>query len=103
VDDIMLAMLEGGDLEVGAKRTILRAAVQRQIMSPFGGEVLDVRRAVLIDGSDYDRADGSGKGRMYIMTAAEYDGLIEAQGGVKALVDKLGYKFDVLDGRELFK
>ena len=34
-------------------RELLRYAVQRQIFSPYGGEVLDVRRAVLLDGTDH--------------------------------------------------
>lgn len=103
MDDISQALLDGKGLDVGAARTILRYAVQRQIVCPYSGVVLDVRRAVLLDGSDYERTDGTGrKGRMDIMDGAVYDHLLSKVGGLDALQEKLGYQVDVLDGRDLF-
>jgi hypothetical protein len=102
-DDIAEALLTGESLETGANRTILRAAVMRQIMCPFSGDVLDVRRAVLIDGSDYERTDGKGRGKMVIMTAEIFDAAVERAGGLEKLAEGLKFRFDVYDGRELFQ
>lgn len=76
-------------------RELLRHAVQRQIFSPYGGGLLDVRRAVLIDGTDHG-------GKMIIMTAVEYDAVLESVGGVDALAHALSWNFAVYDGRILF-
>jgi hypothetical protein len=73
-------------------RKLLEAAVQRQIFDPYTGDILDVRRAVLIDGTDHNKGVG-----MHVMTAANYD---KAKA---ALIEKYGENsFDVYDGRELF-
>lgn len=103
MDDIASALLAGGSMETGANRAILRHAVMTAIFCPYTSVVLDVRRAVLIDGSDYQRADGSGRGRMNIMTADAYEIVLERAGGLEKLQEGLGYKVDILDGRELFK
>lgn len=84
-----------------ADRELLRFACSRQIFSPYGGGLLDVRRAVLVDGSDFTRADGKAGG-MLIMTGGEFDKVIENIGGVETLKEKLGHGFVVYDGRELF-
>ncbi len=76
-------------------RTTLRYAVQRAIFCPYCGKILDIRDAVLLDGSDHG-------GKMHILHAAEYDRVIEAEGNLAALEEKFGHKIDVLDGRELF-
>ena len=82
-------------------RALLKSAVQRQIFDPYTGEVLDMRRAVLIDGTDYERADGTGKGAMHVMSAQTYDTVLESTGGTNALAKVLGHGFDVYDGRKL--
>jgi hypothetical protein len=70
--------------------------VQTAIFSPYGGGLLDVRRAVLIDGTDHG-------GRMLIMTAAEWEKVLAAfDGNADALADRLGFKFDLYDGRVLW-
>jgi hypothetical protein len=84
-----------------AARELLRYAVTTAILSPYGGGLLDIRRAVLIDGSDFTRADGKA-GAMIIMTAGEFDMVIENVGGLAALKEKLGHDFVVYDGRKLF-
>jgi hypothetical protein len=71
-------------------RTLLKAAVQRYIFSPYGGEVLDMRRAVLIDGTDHG-------GTMHIMTGDEFDAI---EGPFFELFSRDDY--DVYDGRVLF-
>ena len=81
-------------------RELLRYACSRQIFSPYGGGILDVRRAVLIDGTDHTDAKGK-PGTMHVMTAAEFDKVIENVGGVEALKAKFGWDFEVYDGREL--
>jgi hypothetical protein len=83
-----------------AARELLKYAVTTAILSPYGGGLLDVRRAVLIDGSDFTRADGKA-GTMIIMTAGEFDMVIENVGGLDALKEKLGHDFAVYDGRKL--
>jgi hypothetical protein len=72
-------------------KTLLTAAVQRAIFSPYGGEVLDVRRAVLLDGTDHGRG-------IHVMTAAEFDQIEAAFFERYPRAD-----FDVYDGRKLFK
>lgn len=95
MDDITKALLDGKGIDIGVARTILRYAVQRQIFSPYGGGILDVRRAVLLDGTDHG-------GKADIMTAAEYDIVIDRVGTLAELEEKLGYKVDIYDGRKLF-
>jgi hypothetical protein len=95
MDDITAALLNGEDMEVGADRALLRSAVMRAITDPYSGALLDVRRAVLLDGSDHG-------GRMDIMTAEVYDVVLAKAGGLEPLKIKLGYELDVYDGRELF-
>jgi hypothetical protein len=58
---------------------------------PYSDKLLDVRSAVLIDGTDHGH-------KMYIMTAVIYDQL------VKSDIWKVWNRdeYDVLDGRELF-
>jgi hypothetical protein len=74
-------------------RELLRYAVQRQIFSPYGGEVLDVSRAVLIDGTDHG-------GRMSIMSAAEYDKVLASlTASGTTLEGAFGHEVDVHDGR----
>jgi hypothetical protein len=79
-------------------RELLRYAVMKTIFSQYGGGLLDVRRAVLIDGSDFTGADGK-SGAMSVMTAAEYDKVIGNVGGVEALKTAFGHDFVVYDGR----
>jgi len=70
-------------------RELLKAAVMRQIFCPYTGHVLDVRDAVLVDGSDH------GKGT-HIMTSRCF----ELAG--EALFEKFGREnFVVYDGRVL--
>ena len=70
-------------------RELLKAAVMRQIFCPYSGRVLDVRDAVLIDGTDH----GHGYG---VMTSECFD-LAGA-----ALFEKFGRdNFVVYDGRVL--
>lgn len=95
MDEITKAVSEGNDIAIGVARETLRHAVQVQITSPYGGGVLDVRRAVLLDGSDHG-------GKMHIMTADEYDIVVGRMGGLDVLESRLGYKVDVYDGRQLF-
>jgi len=85
-----------GPLDDVLARELLKYAVQRQIFSPYGGDLLDMRRAVLIDGTDHG-------GRMNIMTAADYDKVLAsltAQG--LSLEGAFGHEVDVYDGRKLF-
>lgn len=72
----------------------MRYAVQRAITCPYSGGVLDMRRAVLLDGSDHG-------GRMDLMCADCYDRLL-SKVNLEELQVKLGYQVDVLDGRVLF-
>jgi hypothetical protein len=81
-------------------RELLRYAVMKTILSRYGGGLLDVRRAVLIDGSDFSRADGK-SGAMIVLTAAEFDNVIVNVGGVDALKEKFGHDFVVHDGRTM--
>jgi hypothetical protein len=71
-------------------RELVKAAVQRQIFSPYGGEVLDMRRAVLLDGTDHG-------GTMHIMTGDEFDAI---EGPFFERFSRDDY--DVYDGRVLF-
>jgi hypothetical protein len=93
--DIADALLHPEHQDEALARITLRYAVARQIFCVYCGKVLDVRSAVLLDGSDHG-------GRMDLMHAAEYDLLLSKVGSVEALVDKLGYQVEVLDGRVLF-
>jgi hypothetical protein len=91
----------GGDEDAFQRhlaRELLRYAVQTAVFSPYGGGRLDVRRAVLIDGTDFTRADGE-RGRMRVMTADEFDTLTEHLGGTDALKVAFGHDFAVYDGR----
>ena len=94
MDEITQALLDGKDMEVGAARTILQYAVMTAITCPYSGEVLDMRRAVLLDGSDNG-------GRMDLLCADCYD-LLLSKTSLDELQTKLGYKVDVYDGRVLF-
>lgn len=78
-----------------AARITLRTAVQRQITCPYTGNLLDVRDAVLLDGSDHG-------GSMHIMSASAYEAVIKANGTLGNLERKLGYRVDIHDGRILF-
>ncbi len=83
-------------------RAILMAAVQRQIFSPYSGQVLDVRRAVLIDGTDYQAAGKNAGGKpigMHVMTSSDWDTAREA---FAAAFGNPGEAYDVHDGRLLF-
>jgi hypothetical protein len=93
--DIADAMLNPDHQGVALARITLKYAVQRAIFCAYCGKVLDVRSAVLLDGSD----DG---GRMDLMHADEWDRVLDKSGSVEALEAKLGYQVEVLDGRELF-
>jgi hypothetical protein len=81
-------------------RELLRYAVMTAIFSPYGGGLLDVRRAVLIDGSDFTKKDGK-SGTTIVLTASEYDKVIENVGGIDALKEKFGHGFEVYDGRKM--
>jgi hypothetical protein len=94
-NDITQALIPGDDIETGVGRELLRYAVQRAIFCPYCQKVLDVRDAVLLDGTGHG-------GRMDIMHAAEYDFVIEKTGSLEKLEQKFGYKVDILNGRELF-
>jgi hypothetical protein len=98
-DDTLLADDEDA-FQRHLARELLRYAVQTATFSPYGSGVLDVRRAVLLDGSDFTRADGK-RGGMRVMTADEYDTLIEHLGGIDALKTALGHDFTVYDGRTM--
>jgi hypothetical protein len=70
-------------------RELLKAAVMRQIFCPYSGKVLDIRDAVLIDGTDHGHS-------MYVMTSVCFDLAGEA------LFEKFGRdNFVVYDGRVL--
>lgn len=92
MDDITKTLSEGGSIELGAQRAILRHAVMTAMFCPYSNVVLDVRRAVLLDGSDAGL-------KMHIMTAEIYDQIVE--NGIWNQWNRDDY--DVLDGRELFK
>jgi hypothetical protein len=94
-DDIADGLLHPEYQDEALARVTLRYAVQRAIFCPYCQHLLDVRDAVLLDGTDHG-------GRMDILHAAEYDRVIGANGSVEALQDKLGYEVQVLDGRVLF-
>lgn len=70
-------------------QALLRYAVQRYMFCQISGAVLDMRSAVLIDGSD----NGLG---MMVVTARVYDIAAET------LAARLGDDIDIYDGRELF-
>ena len=93
--DIADALLYPEHQNEALARITLRYAVQRQIFCVYCTHLLDVRSPVLLDGSDNG-------GRMDLLHAAEYDLLISKVGSVEALVAKLGYQVEVLDGRALF-
>jgi hypothetical protein len=93
--DIADGLLHPEHQDEALARITLRYAVQRQIFCVYCQHLLDVRSAVLLDGSDHG-------GRMDLMHAAEYDLLLSKVGSVEALQAKLGYEVEVLDGRELF-
>ncbi len=84
------------DIKTITGREILKYACQRQIFSPYGGGILDMRRAVLIDGSDYG-------GKMSIMTTAEYDKVLAAlTASGTTLAGAFGHEVVIYDGRSLF-
>jgi hypothetical protein len=92
MDDITKTLSEGGSIELGAQRALLRQAVMTAMFCPYSNVVLDVRRAVLLDGSDHGH-------HMLIMTAEVYDDVV-----ANGLWDQSNRDdYDVLDGRELFK
>ncbi len=91
MDDITRTIMQGGDIELGVKRETLRYAVSRQMFCPYSDDLLDVRSAVLIDGSDHGH-------KMHIMTATVYDQIVENGIWEKWNRDE----YEVLDGRELF-
>jgi len=93
--DIADALLNPEHQDVALARTTLRYAVQRAIFCPYCEKLLDVREAVLLDGTDHG-------GRMDILHGWEYDAVIAKSGTVEALQAKLGYEVEVLDGRVLF-
>lgn len=93
--DIADALLHPENQELSLARIALRYAVQRQIFCPYCDKVLDVRDAVLLDGSDHG-------GSMAIMHATEYDKVLAGVGTLEALEEKFGHKLDVQDGRVLF-
>ena len=77
-----------------ADRELLRYVVATAIFNPYGGGLLDIRRAVLLDGTEH-------AGTMHIMTAAEFDTVTTNFGGIETLKAKLGNDFEVYDGREM--
>jgi hypothetical protein len=94
-DDIIDAIANPEHQEKALARITLRSAVSRVIFCAYCQKLLDVRDAVLLDGSDHG-------GRMDVMHGAEHDRLLSKVGSVEALQAKLGHEVDVLDGRELF-
>jgi hypothetical protein len=70
---------------------IVKGLVQKAIVSPYSGTVLDMRNAVVIDGSDH----GHG---MHVMTGEEFD-VVEDQFFDRYPRDE----FDVYDGRDIFR
>lgn len=93
--DIADALLNPENQGRSLARIALRYAVQRQIFCPYCDKVLDIRDAVLLDGSDYGTKSD-------VMHGAEYDKVLAATGDIEGLKAKLGYQVDVLDGRVLF-
>jgi hypothetical protein len=89
------------DLQRYLQRELLQHVVHTTIYSPHGGGVLDVRRAVLLDGTGFTRAADGQRGRMIIMTASEYDTLAEHLGGIDGLKVAFGHGFEVYDGRTM--
>ena len=73
------------DKKVG--RALVKAAVMRAIFCPYTGQVLDMRRAVYVEGRKHS----------YVMTAAHWDSLPESSRRTILANAK------VYDGRELFK
>ena len=69
--------------------TLLLAAVQQEIFCPYTGVILDIRTAVLIDGTDH----GHG---MHVLDGKAYD-LIEE--GFFSQYDRAD--FDIYDGRKI--
>jgi hypothetical protein len=100
-DDISRALADGETMETGMARTLLRAAVSRVMFCPYCQTVLDVTRAVLLDGTDYTTPAGA-KGGASVLDAACYDLALEKTGGLEKLQEGLGYQVDVYDGRVLF-
>jgi hypothetical protein len=77
------------DIEEAVNREFLRYEVQKQVFCDYTGNVLDVRRTVLVNVD-------AGSGASYVMDASHWDkvkdGLLEAFPG----------KVTVVDGREIF-
>jgi hypothetical protein len=69
---------------------VVQGMVQKYIFSPYSGAVLDMRDAVVIDGTD------NGKG-IHVMSGAEFDVIEEAFFTKFSRED-----FDVYDGRDIF-
>lgn len=93
--DIAEALMHPENQDRSLARITLRYAVQRAIFCVYCGHLLDIREAVLLDGSDYGTKSD-------VMHGAEYDKVISATGDVEGLKAKLGYQVDVQDGRVLF-
>lgn len=71
-------------------RELIKAAVMRQIFCPYTGVILDMRRAVLLDGSD----NGHG---IIILDGKAWD-LVKVD-----FLAVYSEEYDVYDGRELWR
>lgn len=70
--------------------------MQTAIFSPYGGGLLDMRLAVLIDGSDHG-------GTINVMTCAEYDKVLASLAASGTTLEgAFGHEVDVYDGRVLW-
>lgn len=85
----------GTDRQYG--RAIVKSAVMREIFCPYTGAVLDMRRAVVVEGVS-----------LSVMAATHWDKVLASyEGGLAALraenERRTGKTITVYDGRELFK
>ena len=83
-------------------RLLIQEGIKRAIFCPYSGKVLDVSTTVVIDGSDYSKADGT-RGKMDIMHFDVWEKLLGIYGDKEGMEAALTCKFDLYDGRVLFK
>ena len=83
-------------------RLLIQQGIMRAITCPYTHVVLDVSTTVVIDGSDYFKADGT-RGKMDIMHFAIWEVLLAKWETKESMEAALGYKFDLHDGRVLFR
>ncbi len=95
--DIAAALQTGQHdaVQRAVNREILRAAVMRQITCPRSGQVLDVRRAVLVTVSRGEQTVA-----MQVLDAAAYDEIAEQ---LRQHCEGNALRLELLDGRELHR